>query len=584
MSAHARPALPVIHAPQELRPYQREAVSAVQSAWASGVNAPLVAMATGGGKTTVMAQLLKEQIDPYTQRALCIGHTKEIVEQIYARVENQFAGQLNQLYGKHLANGIGMVMGAQDDPDARIVIATRQSLHARRLPRLLETGCFDVLVIDEAHHALGDNTYGAIINTLKKKNRALKVVGFTATPKRTDKKALKSIFDDIVYSWLIPDGITGGYLVPTTRVKVHTKVNLSNVKTVSGDYSQSALVSVLKTSNWLPLSIQAYQEHIASSNRQCLAFLPSVDMSKEFAKGLRDVGIAAAHVDGETDKAERQSILRDYVSGNLQCVSNMAVLTEGFDAPCTGAIFLARPTRSQTLFTQIVGRGLRPFPTKLDCILLDMAVLDTKALETGTLLGKTIQCQQCKAEYYAGFDCCPRCGAVPVKEKAERATTIGGLGVEDEKHLGAELVAHYESVFEKAFSAWFVGKEGYLTASMGWDGGALIIMPPILDEQYRLGRIQKDSSMPIRLLGMSTDLAELIAEAEGYIKKQTSSRDQVSLAKEAKWRGEPASEAQKGLLRSLEVPFPDNLSRGLAAQMITHHLNIKRALKEAWSV
>ena len=120
--------------------------------------------------------------------------------------------------------------------------------------------------------------------------------------------------------------------------------------------------------------------------------------------------MAAAHLDGNTPKDQRRAMLTDYKTGKLRVLSNFGVLTEGFDAPETAAILMARPTRSQTLFTQIVGRGLRPYPGKSDCLLIDLAVTDVRALEVGTLLGKMTMCKNCGIEHFAGLKACPHCG------------------------------------------------------------------------------------------------------------------------------------------------------------------------------
>jgi len=563
-----------VHVPQTLRDYQREGVDAIKEAWRCGNHNPMVAVATGGGKTTMMAQLLVETTPPELQRALIIAHTKEIVEQIYNRVENQFAGQLGEWFGGvRMYPGIGMVMGKRDLPQARIVVATRQSLHDKRLKQLLKYGAIDKLVIDEAHHAVADNTYGGIVRALRSANRNLKLVGFTATPKRADKKALKTIFDDIVYQWLIPDGIESGYLTPVTRLKVKTTVDLSKVRSLGGDYSQKKMVSILKTSNWIELTVQAYEKYIRAANRKCLAYLPSVAMSKAFASSLRDKGVMAAHIDGTTPKDEREQILRDYINGTLSTVSNMAVLTEGFDAPSTDAILLARPTRSQTLFTQIVGRGLRPYDGKQDCLLVDMTVVDTKALEIGTLLGKVITCPDCKAEYEHGFPACPQCGSPPPKAEVNRETNEDEGELPHNYMIGKELVAEHGTMFDKAHAAWHIGNDGYISCTLSFNAGSLLIMPPMVDDYYRLVRIPKAKDSAPEMEYQNTDLKHVMMEGESMVKKYG---DQKAAMKDAKWRGDEASAGQVKLLKKFGIDNVQGMTKGMAARLITHHICVNR--------
>jgi superfamily II DNA or RNA helicase len=130
-------AIPVSSTAQVLRPYQREAVDAVKAAWAEG-QIPLIWAATGAGKTTMFSQLLVETVDPACQRGLVFAHTKEIIEQTATRIANQYGELVQPYYGPRFAPGIGVVMGEKDSPDARIVVATRQSLHAKRMARVLE--------------------------------------------------------------------------------------------------------------------------------------------------------------------------------------------------------------------------------------------------------------------------------------------------------------------------------------------------------------------------------------------------------------------------------------------------------------
>ena len=331
----------------DLRNYQKTGIRSVIEAWDSNKK-PMVSVATGGGKTVMISQLLFETLAP-NKRALVVAHTTEIVHQIYITLQRRHT------------RSIGIVMGARNDVDSQIIVATRQSLTSKRLSNILEYGAFQVVVIDEAHHATTDNTYGDIINAILKKNPRSKIVGFTATPNRTDGQGTDEdgkLFDDIVFSWSIKDGIRSGFLVPVKHIPVTV-----------GQYPNQ--VSVMDCKNWLQLSVQSYEKYIAG-RRQTLAFYPSVQMSLQFSRALKRRGFSAAHIDGTTPKDKRHSVITDYKNGKIQIICNMEVLTEGFDAPNTSAIIMARSTQSRSLFTQIIGRGLRPSPNKKDCLLINL--------------------------------------------------------------------------------------------------------------------------------------------------------------------------------------------------------------------
>lgn len=250
----------------------------------------------------------------------------------------------------------------------------------------------------------------------------------------------------------------------------------------------------------------------------------------------------------------------------------MGVLTEGFDAPSTGAIFLARPTRSRTLFTQIVGRGLRPYPGKHDCLLVDMTVVDTRALETGTLLGRMVKCRECDTEYYAGLKACPACGAEhPIhKHISEDGLFMHNLPTQ----VGDGLIINYDALFEQAFAAWYHGDDGFMSCTLTFEDGALIIIPPLEDNYYRLARVPKDYEKPVTFLQRNEDLAALMLDAERIV-KDAGGR---AADKDAPWRRDPASPAQYGVLSKLDVKAPGGLSKGAASQLITHAIAVKRLI------
>jgi len=563
--------------PHILRGYQRDAVEAVGMAYEDGYRAPLIALATSGGKTTILSEFLVQFFLPSQHRALVIAHTEEIIFQLEDRIRNQFSGALDVEFDG--SPGVGVVMGVMDAPDARVVVATRQSCHANRLPRLLAHGAFDFLIIDEAHHAVSNNTYGAIVDTLREANPDLQILGVTATPKRTDRKALGGIFDTICYSWLITDGIQSGYLAPPVRVEVSTRVDVQKVGISRGDYNQKKLVSLLETSNWLELSLDAYAQYILPENRPTLAFLPSVAMSIQFAQALQSqYGVMSAHIDGTTPKDERRDILRRYKANEIVCVANFGVLTEGFDAPHTGAIFLARPTRSSTLFTQIVGRGLRLFPGKEYCLLVDLTVRDTKALEVGTLLGVMEECTGCGAQFFAGLSHCPHCGLeVPEPEPTEEEQEAERRRQLREKYLGEGLVTAPRTMFADSMGAWYIEPDGYCSCSLG-DAGSVVIAPPTEDDHYRLLHIPRSQYDEVVVLARGDDFAALVIDADAYIDKVADAEARKLVDGGAFWREQPASTAQKDLLsRKLGGhSYLDWMTKGEAAQLITHRFAMGR--------
>lgn len=313
-----------------LRTYQQDGIDAIKRDYDKQ---PLVSIATGGGKTLLIVKLAAT----VKGRCLIISHTEEIIWQIYkAMVE----------YGLQP----GIIMGARVDFSSLVIVGTRQSV-MNHLREIEEEGKIELLVIDEAHHATKDNTYGTIVRFFSPN----KIVGFSATPERRDKNAL---FVNKVYSWTIYNGICDGFLVPFREVMVSLIGNSSAQPIMRHDF-------------WLYYVFVLYKKLIYAKGRQCLAFFPSVKTSRLFVKHLQKRGIKAAHIDGKTGKKERKEILEDYQMGKLVLISNVSVLTEGFNAPNTSAILLARKLKSESLLTQILGRALRIHKDKKDCLFLN---------------------------------------------------------------------------------------------------------------------------------------------------------------------------------------------------------------------
>ena len=304
-----------------LRPYQIEAINQTLFSWQRN-NTPLIAIATGGGKTFTLSNLLLRCVRPF-QRALIIAHTQEIIYQLHESIQ------------KTIRIPVGIIFGDFFEINSPFIVASRQSLQNN----LSNIGTFDFIIIDEAHHASLDNTYGNIISSLS--HTETKTVGFTATPHPQN----NSLFDEISFSWSIDDGIKSGFLVPP--IHIHHKT---------------------PSKKWPSSCLQAYKSHCL--NRPCLAFFSSVKSSKRFANFLNKNNIPSAHIDGTTDKDERSFILSQYKKQKIKVICNMQVLTEGFDAPETSAILLVRLIQSPLLLTQIIGRGLRKSPQKNNCAII----------------------------------------------------------------------------------------------------------------------------------------------------------------------------------------------------------------------
>ena len=340
----------------DLRPYQHEALDAIEGACGAGQRRALVAMPTGTGKTVVFAELVRRR----GGRALIVAHRDELLDQ---------AGWKLVHAGIPKAD-VGLVKAARDELSKPIVLASVQTLaRKRRRERLVasqaEHGSFATVVVDEAHHAPAP-TYKALLADLSE--TAPFVLGVTATPGR---KGVHEMFGRPVYSRDLVDMIAEGWLCDLRGRRVRVDVDLRSVRTKAGDYIEADLAEAFEKADAPSVVAEAWAEH--AQGRQALVFTAGVRLAHETAEALCDKGANAEALDGTTSPEERRAMLARYRRGETNVLVNCAVLTEGVDLPTTSCVVIARPTLSPLLYAQMIGRGTRLAPGKADCLVLDLA-------------------------------------------------------------------------------------------------------------------------------------------------------------------------------------------------------------------
>jgi superfamily II DNA or RNA helicase len=332
-----------------LRPYQVEAQQAIVEARKRGFRAQLVSLATGLGKTVLIATLPELLELRSTDVTLVIAHRDELIQQLADKMRAQNPDAV-----------VGIEKADEHASDAcTIVVATVQTLTGARLNRFLAKfgRRIALFVIDEAHHAAAP-TYRAILDKLALKRPDVLVVGFTATPNRGDGAHLIDIFPDIVYSMDARAAIDAGYLVPVRSYAVATEIDLDAVSTRGGDFVLGQLAEAVDTEERNLAVLDAYQTLVPG--KKTLVFTASVEHARNVAELFKGAGIKAAFASGETPEREREAIVAGFRGTSIDVLVNCGLYLEGFDVPSVEVIVNARPTKSTTLYTQITGRGLRP--------------------------------------------------------------------------------------------------------------------------------------------------------------------------------------------------------------------------------
>ncbi len=332
----------------ELRPYQTQGISEIFKIWRAGKRSILFQMPTGTGKTVLFSEIVKKGFKQ-NKKILIVVHRKELVEQIK-----------DKLLSKNVELGIIMA-GFEASPDRNIQVASIQTLSNRFIDEP------NLIIIDECHHAKAE-TY----KELWEKYPSAKILGVTATPIRLSGEGFDDIFDELITSQPLKYFIDQGYLVPI-RHFVCSNPNLSKVKKSKGDYATKMLTEVMMDNSVMTDLTDSYLEKCMG--KSMIVFAVDIEHSIEIAARYNQIGIKAAHIDAKTPTNERQNILSAFKRKEIQIVTNVEIITEGFDFPECEVVQLARPTKSLALYLQMVGRVMRPAALKKEGIVLDNASL-----------------------------------------------------------------------------------------------------------------------------------------------------------------------------------------------------------------
>lgn len=319
-----------------LRDYQQSIVDAVARA-TRGSRAILAVLPTGGGKTTVAAELAR-RMALKGFRVWFLVHRKELLEQAAARFRK---------WG--LRVGI-IAAGYVPDPGADVQVAMVQSLQ-NRLDGITNADHPHFIFVDEAHRA----TAGQYTAAFEPFPNAV-VIGLTATPERADGTGLGETFNLLLNPTTTWDLIRRGFLVQP--LYYCAEIELAALTTKGEDYDESSQMERFDKPRLYSEAIQKWR--LYGRDYLTVAFCVNVAHSKATAAAFNADGIAAAHLDADTPKREREQILADLAAGKYRVICNVSLLGEGWDLPAVGCVLLNRATKSRPLYFQMVGRAARP--------------------------------------------------------------------------------------------------------------------------------------------------------------------------------------------------------------------------------
>ena len=537
-----------------LRPYQRDAVAAVVAARRAGVRRMVVCLPTGAGKTVIFAELARLA----KKQVLVLAHREELVAQAREKLQSALAST---------DRVVAVERGAERAAEgAHVLVASIRSLHEERLARVVAGRDLGLIVYDECHHAAAEDNL-RVLRQLGAFDAAWPgtLLGFTATTARGDGKGLDDVFEKIVYTRTLPEMIRDGFLSPLRGFRVSTHADLTRLSGGSVDFREEELAEAVDIEERNALVARSIQE--LARDRRTIAFCVTVSHAKNLARSLNALGVPAGIVHGAMPGDVRAAALRDFREGTTRVLTNVGVLTEGFDDPGVSCIAMARPTRSEGLYAQCVGRGTRLHPEKKDCLVLDFVDVSTLSLCTLPSLfgcprdldlfgGDVSDARRAWDRVLfdrPGFEL--EAGAVTLHEIQERAAAFDPLTL----RVDAEVRAISDN-------AWFsLGRHG-LGLHFLRDGRvveALVLKRP---GRGKVWEVEADG----RSMGRFSRVEEAV-EAVDYEVDRLGRGPATSARRDAPWRVEPAApELLATLANAKRATLPSSRAAALELAVFLH--------------
>ena len=368
---------------------------------------------TGGGKTIVAGALLKAWLKG-GRKAVWLTHRKELVVQTR-----------DLLVNANVLASVDNRWNPGEDAPARqncVAILMAQTVSRRTAGSRVwrKYGSEDLMIIDEAHHAAADGWTRAM------QQWPGRILGMTATPWRlSQKEGFDHLFDVLICGPPVVDLQSGNHLCGALVLQPSSNwIIRGGAVGMDGDFTDSGIVAANQNHIMTAGALRFWQEH--AQDRQTIVYAVSVDHARNLAAVFTSADVPAAVMLGETRDEERAKLITSFRRGNLRVLVNVAVATEGFDLPDASCVVITRPTKSLTLYLQMVGRGLRPKKNTGECLILDLAAnaeihglpeddrqwsLEPRAAQEDVGDAVTVWCDSCRSVSPAASHTCQNCGA-----------------------------------------------------------------------------------------------------------------------------------------------------------------------------
>lgn len=614
-----------------LRPYQCDALGAIKKEYRNGVKAQLVQAATGLGKTVIAAHIPEYMGGILPGKLLFLAHREELLDQTIDKFKkyNPKLRISKEMAEYHAA------------ADSEVVVASVATLGRAGTERInkFNWNDFDKIITDECQHSPA-SSYRNIYNSLGlfSENSKKLHVGFTATPQRSDGKALAEVFQKIVYSYGIRAAIEDGWLVDVRGIRVDTQTNLDKVHIVSGDFAQDELANAVNNPARNRLVTKAWLDN--ADNRQTIVFTVDIQHAVDLAQMFKQYNVKAEAIWGNDPERQDSWICSNcgtraytfsdgkichrkvgyedegprecggifkFVKGKLNrhkdreitVLTNCGVLTEGYDDWRVGCIVLARPTKSNTLFTQMIGRGTRleegmgnlkeqlgnvqsygGVIIKQDCLVIDVVDISSKhslvtlptllgmskdlSLHGGSLVGAIQKLEEAQKEYsHIDFS-----NLTDIDKLQSFITSVNLFDVKFPEVVESNSDLSWHGAADGGFILLLPWQKDEQGKGIRGTGGEVKIYQNLLDKWEITANIKGK-----RGHGVRETIEEAFVAADEIIYSQAGDSLKI-LRRHEKWHSEAATVKQLMILRKFYrgKALPDSLTKGQASQLISSFL------------
>ena len=521
-----------------LRLYQQLCIERVLDAYRARPKGgkALVVLPVGTGKTIVFAEVARR----LHLNTLVIANSPELLKQAAEKF--------------YLVNPdaiIGQVGDGRHEYGRPITVASIQTLSRPEHLKMLQLYDYSLVIIDECHHSAA-RSYQMVLQALS----GAFILGLTATPDRSDKQSIEVIFGEPVYSASILDMVVQGYLCDLRAFALRTTTSLDDVTLEDDDFKLNELEAVIDSPERNKAVVAGYLTY--ARGRQGLCFAGSVEHAIHLAETFNAMGIRAAAISGDpSKKEERKRILHDYERGKIAVVCNYGVLIEGYDAPQTSCVIMARPTKSRSLYVQCIGRGTRLAPGKQDCIIIDVTDNCLKHRLEPLALHKTLELDLHEGESVREAQERTRCEKAERDPQEERTVSITQRG----RDLSVNILARMD---------WRRKSSGAYVLEVGEKKHRIMLLPSQEKDGYYSVWAQLAPDFKRQQWLKESRLAWAQQHAEMKARLLQDERKRVLVDNNAVWRIQPASLKQLYTLRKYNIPFSAEITAGEASDLIGH--------------